>query len=328
MQYTHPYRLVSAQSYYDSLLHAIKNSQQRVTITAMAAGWDDKTQPIFHELEKALERGVKVTMVFDIFVTSPFAPGLFTYFTGYRKSLQHLFKACDALSEKGASTSFIKSLGLNPFKNRYHFKATIIDDMWFSYGGVNFCKEGFEINDYMLMGESKSEANILQGVVRQFQNREMEKDAHTTLDSYNTLLIDAGVPRQSIIYSTAIALAQKATKITYVSQMPPSGLLAKALKNTQTSYFYNRPQQFTFPANIAAIIDAVRDHTANSYKRDVFLHAKFIMFEFNNEPSVIISGSHNFSERGVRYGTQEGALVSIDAALIKQFQVYLTEYIK
>jgi phosphatidylserine/phosphatidylglycerophosphate/cardiolipin synthase-like enzyme len=325
---TNPRRLVSATPYHAELLHAIKSSRKRVTITAMVVGWDDKTKPIFHELEKALSRGVEVTMVFDIYITSPFAPGIFTYFTGYRKSLKQLFQACDALSQNGASISFIKSLGINPFKNRYHFKAAIVDDSWFSYGGVNFCKVAFEINDYMLTGESKSEADILQRAVKQFQTGEMREDTRIILDPKNTLLIDAGTPHRSIIYSTATMLALKATKVTYVSQMPPAGQLAKALGKTNTTYFYNPPMQFTFPANIAAIIDTTRNSTANNYRKPTFLHAKFIIYEFKDEPAAVISGSHNFSQRGVEYGTQEGALLSTDTALIKQFQIYLTEYIK
>lgn len=321
-------RLVSGESYHTELLQAIKNSRKRVTITAMVVGWDDKTVPIFRELKKALKRGVEVTLVFDIYITSPFAPGIFTYFTGYRKSLKHLFQACDTLSKNGASISFIKSLGINPFKNRYHFKAAIVDNTWFSYGGVNFCKVAFEINDYMLTGTFKDEADTLQKIIKQFQYAEMYEDTRIILDPKNTLLVDAGAPHQSIIYSTATALAEKAIKATYVSQMPPAGKLARALSKTNTTYFYNPPMQFPFPANVAAIIDTVHNPTVNNYRKPTFLHAKFILYEFKDEPAVVISGSHNFSQRGVEYGTQEGALLSTDTALLRQFQTYLKEAIK
>jgi len=53
------------------------------------------------------------------------------------------------------------------------------------------------------------------------------------------------------------------------------------------------------------------------------LHAKFMLFELKDGTKTLVSGSHNFSERGVRYGTQEIAIRSTDEKLWEQLYDFL-----
>ncbi len=154
-------QIIKSHDYYQALLRDIPKSRRRIVITAMTVAYDGKTEPIFQMLEQALQRGVAVTLVFDVFTKSPFASGLATYLSTDRDAIKRLLEVCEHLKSQGATVHVLGTLGINPFAGRYHCKATVIDNAWYSFGGINFCAEGFVHTDYMLWGQSKHTADLL-----------------------------------------------------------------------------------------------------------------------------------------------------------------------
>lgn len=315
--------VLPGSEYHRRLLQGIAKSKQRVMITAMVAAYDTLTKPILDELFVALERGVAVTLVFDNFTRSPFADGrLATYIGEGRRQVKEILDVCDKLKQAGAHVTFIRPLGINHFKGRYHAKATIVDDTWFACGGINFTKDSFLNTDFMLSRRSREESNVLAALIDRFGHDDVPRD-ETIVFGDDTLLVDSGKPGRSIIYETALELAQQAQSAIYVSQMQPTGPLADALHRIDTTYYFNRSNQFKIPANAAALIDLFYFRGKNSYKGTVYIHAKYILFTMKDGSKQLISGSNNFHWRGVAYGTQEIALVSTNQTVWRELETFI-----
>ena len=75
------------------------------------------------------------------------------------------------------------------------------------------------------------------------------------------------------------------------------------------------------------IIDQKRFGMQSRYWQPRYLHAKFILFEMPDGSKALLSGSNNFSWRGVAYGTKEIALYSTDAMLWQQLHAFLQQHI-
>jgi hypothetical protein len=324
---SHHATLVSGDQYFNELLQQISKSRERIAITAMTIEYSEKMKPIFDELFLALKRGVKVTLVFDNFTKSPFAPGLINFANGGKTHLAKTLEICDRLRDQGASVTFVKQLKFNPFKGRYHVKVIIIDTTWYAFGGMNFCAEAFEVIDYMLCRSVKEEADSLMTIIESFQYNSFTSD-YVKKFSNDTLLVDAGLENQSTIYEHAQHLAEKATEAIYVSQMQPTGPLADALKKIPTTYYFNRSDSIGFPGSVAAKIDAHHSGIKNSYKGQRLIHAKFILFRLQGGENMLISGSHNFNWRGVQYGTSEIAFISKDNRLWNDLQNFTHQKIQ
>jgi hypothetical protein len=109
--------------------------------------------------------------------------------------------------------------------------------------------------------------------------------------------------------------------------MCPSGRLAKLLNSTNNVCYFIRPSQVDPPSNLALIFDKARFGIKNHYKGKGYIHAKFILTEGNDGSKHIISGSNNFSWRGIAFGTKEIAVHSTDATLWQTFYDYMQDKI-
>lgn len=308
--------LCSAAQYERELELGIDEARDHIFIASMMMLADSETtERILLKLIAATTRGVKVTVIVDAYIRLFGAKGAVALIGNNAKILQRTLSLLHELELGGGEVVVTGKLGMNPYRGRYHIKASVIDDMVYSFGGVNMYGEAFHNIDYMLGSDDMELAAKVESLSYLAAKATTVPNSKKPINSQSAMLLDGGEPRNSIIYDEAMALAREAREVIYVSQFAPSGELAMILKGRATRYFYNRPEQASFPANVSILFDQARFGIRNEYKKSEYLHAKCLLFTLKDGKRAILSGSHNFSWRGVAYGTKEIALLSYDSEL-------------
>jgi len=310
--------LITAAAYKKELSVEISRAKNRIVIMAMAIMLDTGTKQLLELLLAAQQRGVQVRLMYDRYTWLPLAFDHIFPSTVMRHAVQTLQAYTQELVNAGGEVLLVgKGWSHNPFAHRMHAKISIIDDTVYSFGGVNFTGNSFTYVDSMWKCQNALLADQLDTLAHTAMTTPQLKDVSLTIDDANTLLFDGGQPKHSIIYERACALAEKAEHIYYVSQMCPSGRLARAMEGKSSCYF-NTPQQTGGLSKVGVAIDQWRYNITNLYKDDAYIHAKFMLFELPDGSKALISGSNNFSWRGVAFGTKEIALESHDPRMWTQ----------
>jgi hypothetical protein len=319
---------IEPPTYLQALKEGIPRAKQRVIIHAMDIRWGAMLETLVPLLIEAAGRGVDVRIVGDAY--SRFKARTPRSSHNQSASWPEIKKLSDRLRQSGAQVVYTGKLGLNPFARRTHSKITLVDDQIFTFGGVNFTDVSFGDKDYMLEMRDPILADRLYRLVRAIEKDEPQPlpDLEEQLGGNAALLFDGGTPKQSVIYETACKLVENAKKVYYVSQMCPSGRLAKHIKATDYECYFIHPHQTDFPANLALVGDKFKYKIRNNYTGSRYIHAKFILTEGKNGSKHIVSGSNNFSWRGVKYGTREIAVHSTDERLWQDFYNFLQKTIK
>ncbi len=317
------FELLEADKYYESLLKHVPRARKRIVIAAMALLWGERTAPIFIMLEDALKRGVQVTILLDNYTKlTPFL-GLKPPSSG-KDRLQQTFRTLEKLSAGGAKVHCFGKIGLIPHKGRCHVKVAVVDNVSYSFGGVNFYDEMFDRADYMLKSDSPELADCLDELVgRIIHNRPPLADGEVKLNRDTHILFDGGRPKTSLIYERACELASQAEKITLATGIMPSGELARLMNETSSTLYTNRPENMLTLEGINQAFDQQKYRLRNAYNRDGPVHCKAALFEMPDGRRSLLTGSHNFSYRGVSFGTQEIALHSKDPELWDQIRLFV-----
>ncbi len=317
-------QLVTTAEYYPELLRAVAQARQRIVLAAMVVLADERTTPILQAIVAASKRGVKVCILHDVYSQTWFSTSHVS-----RRERPQLVASTRAmlaqLARAGAEIIEYGTIGRNPFKGRCHIKITVVDDVAYTFGGVNFAAPHFDHTDYMFRIAQKTLADKLEAIVH--NTVKTRENIEWPIDTANTLLFDGGQPKQSVIYDRACELAASAKHIYYISQMAPSGRLARLLQQTESDCYFNRPSVGSPVLTASLLIDQMRGTVKNLYKHQRYIHAKFILFELKDGSKALVSGSNNFSWRGVAYGTQEIALMSTDDGLWQQLHVFMERYL-
>lgn len=293
-------------------------------VAAMILVWGERTAPLFDALKDAVTRGVEVRILLDNYTRLSGRYNLQPRPTRNHR-IHRTFATLEELSSLGATVYCFGKIGLVPYKGRCHVKASVIDDTYFSFGGVNISDQSFGFNDYMLSGHGAATADRLAELVGRIGTTIPPlTDEELTLDSQNTILFDGGRPGESIIYERASELAAQAKRLYCVTQYTPSGPLAKFMNETDTTCYFNRPEQMIAPDAWGQAFDQQRYRVVNAHTSSQFIHAKFIIAELPSGQRVSLCGSHNFSYRGVAFGTQEIALYSTDKGLWNQLYGFMS----
>lgn len=317
-----PVKFISAADYHRALLEQIPKAKKRIVIHAMVVLWQQYTEDILGLLYPALARGVEVRIVGDMY--SKFTANMPKFVRSDKGSRWgHTIALNSDLQSKGAHITYVGKLGFNPYKQRCHSKITIVDDTCFTFGGVNFYGGGFTYHDYMLEVHDKDIADRLHSLVRGIETFPRMTDITEKISDEHTLLFDGGTPGSSAIYDAACDVVASANKVYFVSQMCPSGRLAKLITQKQNECYFVRPTQAEPPSNLALIVDRARYGITNRYRGKRYIHAKFILGEDEDGSKWLVSGSNNFSWRGIAYGTKEIAVLSSDPDLWQAFYDYM-----
>jgi cardiolipin synthase len=319
-------QLITAPNYYRALQAGIPKAKKRIIIHAMGILWGPKTEMLIPPLLDAAKRGVEVQVVGDIY--SKFITYMPRPFREKLPPWSRVRAGNDKLRAGGVNVTYVGSLGPNPFKRRCHTKWTIIDDLVYSFGGINIAEDSFTNHDYMLETRNGHLADYLNALTEQIATGASILPDHTKqLTARTTILFDGGTPGASIIYDTACDIVAQAKKVYFVSQMCPSGRLARLINARDNECYFVRPGQTEFPANLALVRDRSRFRVINRYRGKTYIHAKFILTEGSDGQRHFIGGSNNFSRRGVDYGTKEIAVHSTDPQLWQQLYDFMQKQI-
>jgi cardiolipin synthase A/B len=312
-----------SSAYYKALLKGVESAQKRIIIQAMDVRWGPRLEELVPLLEQAAQRGVEVRIIGDAY--SKFQATMPHIARGASPSWRHINAINERLRSYHAHITYTGKVGLNPFAGRTHSKITILDDRVYTFGGINFTDDSFQNTDYMLEIDDPLLANRLYRLVRNIEqgSRRPLPDLEEQLGGEATLLFDGGTPKSSIIYDTACKIVSTAVRVYYVSQMCPSGPLAKKITATNNACYFIKARQADPPANFALLVDKARYKITNRYQGSKYIHAKFILTEDRNGSKHVLSGTNNFSWRGVAYGTREIAVHSTDPALWQSFYAFL-----
>jgi hypothetical protein len=315
------FTLIDAADYVAELARLVPKAEKRIVLAAMTIMCGPKTDDILRPLVASAKRGVRVHVLLDRFTASLVAKPNNLDVGEFKQAVAATHALFDDLKAAGGHVSYVGKLGLNPYSGRYHAKAAIVDDDVFSFGGVNLRDDAYDCIDYMLHTVDAKLADNLEQLIAHNAEGEPRRDVQLLLSNGDTILFDAGQKGESIIFRRACDLAAQARAVTYVSQMAPTGKLAKALATTKTTYFANRPRQSGLrPDMLGQWFDQHTNGLENHYDGKPYIHAKFILYELRSGEKVLLSGSHNFSWRGVAFGTKEIALESNDEALWSDLQ--------
>lgn len=222
-----------------------------------------------------------------------------------------------------------------PSYRRNHIKMFIIDNEIAWVGGVNLMKYSFKNLDLMVKTTDKS---IIHTLVDQFPrvNRERRTHDYITKCTMDTnFMVDSGRYGKSLIYKEVIKTVGNAQKnIVFISQYPPDSELLKKMitlshKGVRTTIITSHRNDFvftSFPQNIIYNVLTFSIKNNPNIKLVHFskkVHIKLIIADYKHA----LFGSHNFSQLGGLFGTEEIAFHTTNAELISGFKKFIATHI-
>lgn len=303
---------------------AIEHASTRVSFLSMLVTDDKATDALIDALSDAARRGVVVDVAADVFtygeLSGHFIPT--RYFTKKARTTTRMTKQFE---EAGVNFNWLGRFSNTPFTGRTHIKWCVVDDTIYSFGGVNLYDQALLNTDYMFKLHDHRLATIMcdeyDRLVRadngRFAFRSRSIPAHI-----GTVHIDGGLPLDSVIYRRACSLTRDAREVIFVSQYCPTARLSRLLKKTNAKLYFN-PWQQAEGINRLVIRFAMKlNNQKTLYKREKYLHAKFMIFTMKDGRKIALTGSHNFIHAGVLLGTREVALETEEPAVIDQLEQF------
>ena len=290
----------------------------------------EATHPLIAAAEEAAKRGVEVVIAGDIFTFGEVGGGFlpFRYYSHGARSANHMVRN---LKKAGVKFRWLGKGRITLYHGRTHSKWCVADDTVYTFGGVNLYEEGIQNIDYMFAHTDTKLADRIVEEQKRVQKAEARSSNYPSVAFEHgdmTVLIDGGIIGQSVIYRRAVELAEKASHITFVSQYCPTGKLSRILKKKSTVLYYNRPLQAEGLNRIVIRIGQFTSGLVTEYKKARYLHAKCIVFTFEDGSKAAITGSHNFAYTGVLLGTREIALETRDPKIIAQLENFIEKEVK
>lgn len=312
--------LLTGTEYIADATRHIHAAKRRVLLTTLTIADDHRTDALIDALIWAARRGVKVSVAADVFTYAD-AAGTFLP-TGYRGARWRAGnRLAGKLSREGVAFSWLgREKGLI-WRGRTHTKFCVTDDVAYAFGGVNLDHRGVENADFMLRIQDERLADDLEDVYGRIQRMNLHERGHRSLElryGRDRVLVDGGIPGDSIIYRRALKHAQKADRVLLMSQYCPTGELGRTIAERDHELWFNPPRN-AGPANRVLIASSMAwTGYRTQYRSARYLHAKAIVFFRGGAPRAAITGSHNFVNGGVRLGTREIALETRDEQTIAQ----------
>ncbi len=323
-------KLISPTHYVREAAEAVSKARTRVYLMSMVIADHEATHPLIAAAEEAAKRGVEVVIAGDIFTFGEVGGGFlpFRYYSHGARSANHMVRN---LKKAGVKFHWLGKGRITLYHGRTHSKWCVADDTVYTFGGVNLYEEGIQNIDYMFAHTDTKLADRIVEEQKRVQKAEARSSNYPSVAFEHgdmTVLIDGGIIGQSVIYRRAVELAEKASHITFVSQYCPTGKLSRILKKKSTVLYYNRPFQAEGLNRIVIRIGQFTSGLVTEYKKARYLHAKCIVFTFEDGSKAAITGSHNFAYTGVLLGTREIALETRDPKIIAQLENFIEKEVK
>lgn len=330
--------------YLKALEDLIPQSKQRVWVQTMAFDGHGPFLILQDLLKNAAARGVDARFTSDIYYKLILSGSLYysPRLSRTKREKARLIKAEkeDALSELEEYNVRVTVTNppqtaqekINPARGRNHIKMAIIDDIAF-VGDIN----NFVSKDQPGVSIRITDPLLVEGLVGLYEAAERGRGGHdyeVTGRNDTSLLIDAGIARQSLILAramTAIENAQSSVRMT--SQFTPDGAVLNSLQSAfdrglMVSTLIADPEKIIRP--LPKMFD-IRSQLA--FKRAGFtfpilevpqwIHAKILLVDEKLPTAQAIVGTHCFSGKGVDWGTQEASLQSRNPDLLNQLKTYV-----
>lgn len=284
-----------------------------------------QTHKLIAAIQSAAERGIEVVVAADIFTYGEVSDGLlpFRYYNHGTRSTNRMVKS---FKKAGVKFHWLGRGRITLYHGRTHSKWCVVDDTVFCFGGVNLYEQGVTNVDYMFRLKNTKLADRIIQEQKRIQKAEVRSANYPSITYEQddmTVLFDGGIIGQSVIYRRAIELAESATHITFVSQYCPTGKLSRVLKTKSVDMYFNRPLQAESLNRIVIRIGQFFTGLKTQYKRARYLHAKCIIFTYEDGSKKALTGSHNFAYTGVLLGTREVALETSDPNIISQLEAFI-----
>ena len=323
-------KLLTPADYVQQATESIRAATHRVNLLTLILAEDNATSTLIDALCEAAQRGVRVSVAADTFTYTELRGNYIP--TTYRsKRVREAFALQKRFKKAGVKFSWLGRLSTVAFSGRTHVKWCIVDDVVYSFGGVNLDQESVTHADYMLRVRDAPLADRLSAEHGRIINADKHGHAYRSLrfgDDTTTVLIDGGFFGDSIIYRRACYWAARAKHVTFVSQYYPSGKLSKLLTRTDSKLYFNHASNSGAINYLILQLAARFNKQVTQYTRSRYIHAKFIIFTLDDGKKVAITGSHNFVRAGVFLGTREVALETTDKKIIAQLEKFLTNHIR
>ena len=300
-------------------------ARTRVRVIALTIAAETHTEALIDALCEAARRGVDVCVAADTFTYADLA-GRFVprrYLSRKRRASMAL---ASRLTDAGVRFDWLGAEGGLPWRGRTHTKFCVVDDAVYSFGGVNVDDQGVTNVDFMLRVIDHRLAEDL------CQVYERTRTANERLGGFRSValrygkdhvLIDGGLPGDSIIYRRALKYARKATRIVLVSQYCPTGELGRLIASKGGAMWFNPPRNASTLNRILIAASMAFTGHRTRYRRSQYLHAKAIVFYMGRGKRVAITGSHNFVKGGVTLGTREIALLTKNDQVIDAIEDFI-----
>ena len=319
-------KLLPAKEFIVDATKRIRSAEKRIAVLAMVVADHPSTHDFFEALFDAARRGVDVHVAADIFTYGEVS-GSFLPIRYYSKKSRNTTSMSKRLREAGVKFHWLGRSHTTIISGRTHSKWCVVDDISYTFGGVNLYQEGIEKNvDYMFKVSSAKLSESLFNehirLERADRSGRLQKSRQFD-DNNNHILIDGGIFGNSIIYHRACDLASSAKSIVFVSQYPPTSKLARLILEKSHKLYFNRPKNASFVNRFVIRASMFRSNVQTSYRRQRYLHAKCLIFYMPDGSRVAITGSHNFNFTGVVLGTREIALETRDSAIIDQLEAFI-----
>ncbi len=322
--------LLLPQEYIADATRRIHDATRRVRVIALTIADEIETEALLDALVVAARRGVDVHVAADTFTYAD-AAGRFvpkSYLTKRRRTSMDM---TTKLTDAGATFDWLGQEGGLPWRGRTHTKFCVVDDTVYSFGGVNLDDRGATSADYMLR---ITDPRLAEDLVRVYART---RSANSFFSGFRSsalkygkdhVLVDGGIPGDSIIYRQALKWARKSQRIVLVSQYCPTGDLGKIVASKNHEMWFNPPRNASRFNRllISASMTITRHHTL--YRKRQYLHAKVIVFYLESGERVAITGSHNFVRGGVNLGTREIALQTENPLVIDQIETFIEDRVR
>lgn len=320
--------LLPAKDFIVDATEQIRSAKKRIAVLAMVVADNPVTHDFFEALLDAAKRGVTVHVAADIFTYGEVS-GSFLPIRYYSKPGRVTTNMGKRLREAGVKFRWLGRSHMILASGRTHSKWCIVDDISYTFGGVNLYQEGIEKNiDYMFRVSSPKLSEILFNEHLQLEKNDrfgrLQKSRQFDLGN-DHVLIDGGILGNSIIYRRACDLASSARSVVYVSQYPPIGKLCRLITEKEHTLYFNQPKNAGLVNRIVIRLSMIRSNIKTSYRRRRYLHAKCLIFYMPDGSRVALTGSHNFNYSGVLLGTREIALETRSNAIIDQLESFVSD---
>jgi cardiolipin synthase len=321
--------LVPSQTYTKHVTRAIGRATRRICVLALIIEQEKDGEAIITALVRAASRGVSVSVLID-FSTYSFQDGHINPYYGYIDPVRSSHDMTNRLRAHGVSVQWLGAHNPFLFAGRTHSKWIVADDIVFCFGGINLHADFTSDRDYMFMFRDSTIATIIADEHRAIATADDNESAYMSKSISTALgdvLIDGGIPFDSIIYRRAVSLVEQAKHVIVVTQYCPTGKLATAIAARSHEVYYNAPSTQDPLTNALISYGEKRSRITNLYQQDNYLHAKYILVTHPDGHKTAITGSHNFISYGGILGTREIALMTDNEDVISSLESFYSQYI-